>query len=221
MAGSLVLHINWGRPHFKFHLTARRLLEAQLYRQKVREAVLAELNVQPSEEQVWARHILVPDELMAELVIQRLEAGEDFTALAAELSTDTGNKDKGGDLGWFGHGKMVVEFEEAAFALEIGEISGPVSTTFGYHIIQVLGHEERPLSQFEYDDLKERKFTKWLTELKTNSTLEIYDYWTERVPVEPTLPPEIENFIQQVLQQQSAQQVVSTTPPVESPTEQC
>ena len=197
----------------------RLLLEAQLYRQKVRDAVLAELNVQPSEEQVWARHILVPDEVMAELVLQRLEAGEDFAALAAEFSTDTGNKDKGGDLGWFGRGKMVAEFEEAAFSMEIGEISEPVATTFGYHIIQVLGHEDRPLSQFEYDELKEQKFTELLAELRTNSTVEIRDYWTERVPAEPTLPPEIESFIQQVQQQQTAPQVIPTEPPVESPTE--
>ena len=197
----------------------RLLLEAQLYRQKVQEAVSAELDVQPSEEQVWARHILVPDLALAEVVLQRLEAGEDFAALAAEFSTDTSNKDQGGDLGWFGRGQMVAEFEEAAFSLEIGAISEPVGTTFGYHIIQVLGHENRPLSQFEYDELKEQKFTQWLAELRLSTTVEIREYWTERVPAEPTLPPEIENFILQVQQQQAAPQAIPTEPTVESPSE--
>ncbi|UCH58262.1 MAG: peptidylprolyl isomerase [Anaerolineales bacterium] len=197
----------------------RHLLEAQLYREKVQEAILDELDVQPSEEQVWARHILVPDEVLATQVRQRLEAGEDFATLAAELSTDTSNKDQGGDLGWFGRGRMVPEFEEAAFALETGEVSEPVETSFGFHIIQVLGHENRPLTQSEYDTLKQQKFDEWLTELRTNSEVEIRDYWTERVPTEPTLPPEIESFIQQVQQQQAAPPVIPTAPVEESPSQ--
>ncbi len=197
----------------------RALLEAQLYREKVQEAVLEELGVQPFEEQVWARHILVPDEVLATQVKQRLEAGEDFATLAGELSTDTSNKDQGGDLGWFGRGRMVAEFEEAAFSLEIGEISEPVETSFGFHIIQVMGHEDRPLTQSEYDTLKQQKFDEWLTELRANSETETRDYWTERVPAEPTLPPEIENFIQQIQQQQAAPPVIPSEPTVESPTQ--
>ncbi|HSF80809.1 MAG TPA: peptidylprolyl isomerase [Anaerolineales bacterium] len=197
----------------------RRLLEAQLYREKVQAAILAELDVQPSEEQVWARHILVPDEVLANEILQRLEDGEDFAALAAQYSTDTSNKDQGGDLGWFGRGQMVAEFEEAAYTLEVGEISDPIQTTFGYHIIQVLGHEDRPLSQSEFDTLKQTKFDEWLADLRTNSEVEIRDYWTERVPVEPTLPPEITNFIQQVQQQQAAPPSIPTAPVVETPSQ--
>jgi parvulin-like peptidyl-prolyl isomerase len=76
----------------------------------------------------------------AEDVLKRARAGEDFSALAKEFSTDPGSKDKGGDLGWFGRGQMIKEFEDTAYALQPGQISDIVETKFGFHIIKL---EER------------------------------------------------------------------------------
>lgn len=76
----------------------------------------------------------------AEEVLQRVHNGEDFATLAKEFSSDPGSKDKGGDLGWFGSGQMVPEFDKAAFALKAGEVSGVVQSQFGFHIIKI---EER------------------------------------------------------------------------------
>jgi foldase protein PrsA len=80
-----------------------------------------------------------------------LNQGVDFAKLARENSIDTGSGMNGGDLGWFGRGQMVAEFENAAFSQEIGEIGKPVQTQFGYHIVQVLGRQELPCPQASWN----------------------------------------------------------------------
>ncbi len=86
--------------------------------------------------QVRARHILVKTEDEAFQVLYDVQHGKDFGAVAAEKSLCPSKK-RGGDLGWFGRGQMVKEFETAAFALKPGEVSRPVKTQFGWHIIKV------------------------------------------------------------------------------------
>ncbi|RDI47875.1 peptidylprolyl isomerase [Falsibacillus pallidus] len=93
--------------------------------------------------EIKARHILVKDEKTAKEVKAKLDKGEKFEDLAKQYSTDPGSKDKGGDLGWFGAGKMDPAFEKAAYNLKVNEISEPVKSQFGYHIIQVTDKKEK------------------------------------------------------------------------------
>ncbi len=104
-------------------------------------------------QELHARHILVATEEEAKEIIKELKDGGDFAAIAKEKSTDTASGAEGGDLGWFSVGKMVEEFNDAAYALEVNTISEPVKSDFGYHIIEVL--EKRPVEG--YGTLEEKK----------------------------------------------------------------
>jgi len=107
------------------------------------------------EERVRASHILVEDLETAQEVERLLDEGADFAELASIYSIDTSNKENGGDLDWFTRGMMVPEFEEVAFELRVGEISQPVQTEFGYHIIKVTDREaaHTPTLDEVYDDV--------------------------------------------------------------------
>ena len=124
-------------------------------------------------EQVHARHILVEDEVTGQEVLDRLEAGEDWAALAAEYSQDTSNKDNAGDLDWFPRGMMVAPFEEVAFTLEPGETSDLVQTDFGYHIIQVLEKGVREVDEQTYQSMLGDAFQTWLDEGRAASETSI------------------------------------------------
>lgn len=169
--------------------TIRDVIRAQLYRQRLLDEFADAVPL--TEEQVWARHILVEDEQTAQQVFEQLQEDADFGQLAAEFSIDTSNSSRGGDLGWFGTGMMVPEFENAAYNLEVGEISEPVQTQFGWHIIQVLGREERSLSQAQYQQALQTEFDNWLQARRSSAEIEIFDNWTEIVPEEPSIPQEI------------------------------
>jgi peptidyl-prolyl cis-trans isomerase C len=116
--------------------------------------------------EVHARHLLVradetaPDSVKAEArrkteeALTRAKAGESFETLAKEYSQDPGSAEQGGDLGWFGPGRMVAPFDSASFALEPGQLSGVVQTQFGYHVIKV--EEKRSSPGKNFDDVKDR-----------------------------------------------------------------
>lgn len=112
-----------------------------LYDDKVKEL--------PPEEEVEASHILVDTEEQAEALADQARKGEDFGKLAEQHSKDPGSKANAGKLGYFSKGQMVKEFEEAAFALEKGEVSKPVKSQFGWHVIKVEDRRTKPLPTFE------------------------------------------------------------------------
>ncbi len=106
------------------------------------------------EEEVHARHILVDNEAEAKAIAKRIKDGEDFAKAAAAASKDPGSKGEGGDLGWFTKDRMVAPFAEAAFKLQPGQISDPVKTQFGWHIIKVEEKRVKPVPTF--DEMKEQ-----------------------------------------------------------------
>lgn len=101
------------------------------------------------EEQVNASHVLVKDEKVAKDVKKKLDDGGKMEELAKEYSEDPGSKDTGGNLGFFGKGEMVPEFEKAAFSLKVGEISEPIKSEHGYHVILVNDKKEAKESSFD------------------------------------------------------------------------
>lgn len=102
-----------------------------------------------TEEERKAQHILVESEGLANTIITQLKQGESFAELAAKHSQDTGSKDSGGDLGFFAMGAMVPEFEAKVFAMKEGEVSSPVKTDFGYHIIKLNKIKASEVKSFE------------------------------------------------------------------------
>lgn len=118
---------------------------------------------------------------------QKLSAGEDFAELAKQYSDDPGSKDTGGDLGWFPRNSgFVQEFEEAAFKLQPGQVSPPVRTQFGYHLIKMEERDPaRPLDEFTVLQNKYQAYQQWLTDLRNSAKIE--RRWSpESVPPTPS-----------------------------------
>jgi parvulin-like peptidyl-prolyl isomerase len=182
-----------------------------LLRERLLEAVTAD--TPREDEQIWARHILVTTEDEAKAVIERLNKGEDFGALAVELSKDPGSGAKGGDLGWFGKGAMVPPFEGAVYALKPGEISAPVQSDFGWHIIQLIARQNRPLNAEEYQQARDKAFQDFLTKLREDYKVETYDTtWKLHVPTDPNFDTIATESVQRATDQAATAKV--TTPSV-------
>jgi peptidyl-prolyl cis-trans isomerase D len=166
--------------------TVRSVYEAQLLRQKFQDVLAKDLP--HTEIQVFVRHILVDNDVAAATIEERLKRGEDFAKLAAEFSKDTGSATKGGVYEWAPASNYVEEFKNAVLTQKIGVIGEPVKTTYGYHIIQVIGREELPISDSQFEQKKQTALEDWLTTARKDAKVTIHDIWTQRVPTEPTLP---------------------------------
>ena len=123
--------------------------------------------------QIKASHILVKTEDEAKKILERLKKGEDFATLAKKYSIDTGSAKNGGDLGFFSPGQMVPEFEAAASKLKKGEISQPIKTKFGYHIIKVA--DKKMGKPLEFDKIKNAIFQR----LSAEKQKEFFDSYIE------------------------------------------
>jgi peptidyl-prolyl cis-trans isomerase C len=173
------------RPDVAVQLLFQRenLLETAMFKTMIQTAVVPDADVQAYYDShqadfvtVTARHILIrvkgspmpaiagrpelsDDEARAKAdsIRKRLAAGEDFATLAKQESDDSATAIKGGDLGEFRHGQMVPPFEQAAFALKPGDISEPVRSTYGYHIVQVQSHSVKSLADAKTDILAQLK----------------------------------------------------------------
>ena len=162
----------------------RKIFYHYLMNQKVTEAVFA--GVPREKEHVWARHILVETEEEAIAALARL-LSEDWVDVTYDVSIDNSNKHNGGDLHWFPRGQMVTAFEDVVFDLEIGEVAGPVETSFGWHIIQLLNRGDLPLNDDLYANEQNVYYQEWLTEINTEAEIELNDIWKDVVPTDPNI----------------------------------
>lgn len=144
------------------YMVKRLLMETYLTREgaqvateeeahKLYDKVIADI---PPEERIRARHILVETEDEAKAIKAEIDGGKDFGEVAKEKSKDPGSGAEGGDLGWFTAEQMVPEFSKAAFALDVGQVSDPVKSDFGWHIIKVEEKRDKP----GYDEVKDQLF---------------------------------------------------------------
>ncbi|HEY6254337.1 MAG TPA: peptidylprolyl isomerase [Xanthobacteraceae bacterium] len=151
-------------PDFQHHLAfiRNKMIMGMQLRDEAKGAVTAEAEqklyeeaVKPmgAEEEVHARHILVESEDEAKAILEQIKSGADFANLAKEKSKDPGAAD-GGDLGYFTKDQMVPEFADVAFKMYPGQLSNPVKTQFGWHIIKVEDKRQRPVP--ELDAIKEQ-----------------------------------------------------------------
>jgi foldase protein PrsA len=172
------------KENIKTYLLTEKLLKDRISisDDQIKEYFEANKDSFAQAEQVEASHILVEDEETAEEVKDKLADGGDFAELAKEYSTDTSNAESGGELGFFAKGEMVAEFDEKAFAMKTGEISEPVKTEFGYHIIKVtdkkaakeavLEDHKEEVKDILFDQALQTEYGTWLEEQKDEYKIE-------------------------------------------------
>lgn len=150
----------------------REVIRFQLLVNKMTEPVVNAVPV--TAEHVHARHILVASQEQADEILIRLNSGEDFAALAAQYSIDVGSRERGGDLGWFPRGGLLVpEVEETAFSLQPGQTSSVIATAWGFHIIQTLEFEaSREVNADTLDLLKDRAIEAWRRGLRDGADIQ-------------------------------------------------
>ncbi len=183
---------SFGNTLEDFYRLARRAgyseaqVNAYFETQALREA-LSKVVVEADNTEVWvnSRHILVETEEEALDIIDALNAGESFASIARASSTDTGSGANGGELGLAPASNFVEPFADAVREVEIGVITGPVESQFGFHIIQVSAREDREVDEEQAGVNRETAFDEWLTELRNQQETDISNIWPDFVPPNP------------------------------------
>ena len=149
---------------------------------------------EPPQEEIHARHILVPTEDEAKAALARIKGGEDFAKVATELSKDPSAD--GGDLGWFTKDRMVPEFSDAAFKLKKGEVSDPVKTQFGWHIIKIEDVRTKSFPPFEQVKdqaaryVSQKAESEAIAQLHSAAKIELFDADGKPVAAQPEAAPD-------------------------------
>ena len=172
----------------------QKIVSERVTDESLQQAYDADNAAHPAQIEIRASHILVKTEDEAKEIIKQLQGGADFATLAKEKSIEPGAKDSGGDLGYFTQDKMVKPFADAAFALKVNEVSQPVQTQFGWHIIQVL--DRRPAAKPTLEQLTQQigqqlyvqKYRTLFDQLRKATTIDIPDA-TLKQQVEAQLGP--------------------------------
>jgi len=173
MAGGDVAWTQWLQENLYTVEEYRGIVRDTLTTLRMRDQVTAPLN--GDVDQVRARHILLADEATALVVIGRLQAGDDFAALAAEYSLDMTTNTNGGDLGWFTREELLEQsLADLAFSVDPGTIVGPVQTMLGYHVLQPLERATRPVPDEKRALLAQTYFDNWLQSLVADAEIEFY-----------------------------------------------
>lgn len=160
----------------------------------VKKAYDAQVAEAKDEKEVRARHILLANEKEAKEAKSKLDAGKSFEDVARELSKDAGSAKQGGDLGYFTRDKMVPEFASAAFSLKKGEVSGPVKSPFGFHIIKVADVRKKAVPSFAESKeairaaLQEKKLNDYIGGLVKSADVKLFDATGKETTFNKNLP---------------------------------
>ncbi len=177
----------FGRTHMSMADYKRLIVRPAIARQRVTDQIDASIG--QTAEQVHAAHILVDTKDLADSIYAEVtKPGANFEEIARNQSNDSATAANGGDLGWFTRGEMVPAFAQVAFSLQPGQISQPVQTEFGWHIIKVYDHQQnRPMTDDQIAKVKQKAVQDWLDQQRAAARI--------RSDIKPTPTPSLQQFV--------------------------
>ena len=161
----------------------RQIILTNLLSQKIKK--ILEPDVSRNGEKTELRHILTYSEETAQEVRSKLDNGEAWEGLVLEYSQDATTQENGGELGWLTRGTILAGFGVSVELLvteSVGTLVGPIQTTQGWHVFEIIDRQLQPLTEYEYQQAVDLAYNDWLLELRSNAEIVIYEGWYERIP---------------------------------------